>query len=134
MDQLGRPNIGALLELQRALGLREMEAIRAGQADTLRRWHRELAQSGCVRVFDGSKNRRPREVHPANMARALAAVQRAREILEASGARFLLPRANGAEATGLEQAANIYKNIWPPRRPSESRYALCFRGRADPGI
>jgi hypothetical protein len=38
-------------------------------------------------------------------------VQRALEILEASGTRFLLTRANGAETTGLEQAASIYRNI-----------------------
>src|SRR5688572_8361510 len=111
MERLGRPNIGALLELQRALGLREMEAIRGGHADTLRRWHRELAESGCARLFEGTKNGRPREVYPADIGRALAAVQRAQEILEASGTRFLLTRANGAETTGLEQAASIYKNI-----------------------
>ncbi|WP_414717551.1 integrase domain-containing protein [Steroidobacter sp.] len=51
MERLGRPKIGALLGLQRALGLRAMEAVRAGQEDTLHRLHRELAQSGCARVF-----------------------------------------------------------------------------------
>lgn len=111
MERLGRPNIGALLELQRALGLRAMEAVRSGQADTLHRLHRELAQSGCARVFDGTKNGRPREVHPADIGRALAAVQRALEILEASGTRFLVTQANGAETTGLKQAASIYRNI-----------------------
>jgi hypothetical protein len=55
MERLGRPNIGALLELQRALGLRAMEAVRAGQADTLHRLHRELSQSGCARVFEGDQ-------------------------------------------------------------------------------
>jgi hypothetical protein len=62
-------------------------------------------------VFDGTKNGRPREVHPADIGRALAAVQRALEILEASGTRFLVTQANGAETTGLKQAANFYRNI-----------------------
>ena len=111
MERLGRPGVGAILELQRALGLREMEAIRAGQTDTLLRWQRELAERGCVRVFDGTKGGRLREVHPADVGRALAAVQRAQEILEASGRRFLVGRANGAETTGLKQAAKVYSNI-----------------------
>jgi hypothetical protein len=103
-----------------------MEAVRAGQADTLYRLHRELAQSGCARVFDGTKNGRPREVHPADIGRALAAVQRALEILETSGTRFLVTQVNGAETTGLKQAANIYRNILQPRRASEPRHPLCL--------
>lgn len=42
---------------------------------------------------------------------AQTAVQRALEILESSGTRFLVTQAKGAETTGLEQAANIYRNI-----------------------
>jgi site-specific recombinase XerD len=111
MERLGRPDIGAILELQRALGLREMEAIRAGRSDTLLRWLRELAEHGCVRVIEGTKGGRLREVHPADVGRARAAVQRAYDVLEASGRRFLLTRANGDETTGLKQAAGVYRNI-----------------------
>lgn len=111
MERLDRPDVGAILELQRALGLREIEAIRAGQTDTLLRWQRELTERGCVRVFDGTKGARPRDVHPADVGRALAAVQRAKEILEACGRRYLLACAEGVETTGLKQAAKVYSNI-----------------------
>jgi len=46
MAQLGRPGIGATMTLQRELGLRAAEAIRAGQADTLTRWQHELEERG----------------------------------------------------------------------------------------
>jgi hypothetical protein len=55
MAQLGRPGIGETLKLQRALGLREMEALRGGQTDTLARWQRELQDRGSVRVVEGTK-------------------------------------------------------------------------------
>ena len=46
MDRRGRSAIGHVLELQRALGLREAEAIRGGNPETLARWHRELDGRG----------------------------------------------------------------------------------------
>jgi len=111
MARLGRPYIGAILELQRSLGLREVEAIRGGQMETLTRWQRELQEHGSVRVIAGTKGARPRDVHPAQVHRALTAVQRARTLLEASGHRYLLVRANGAVTTGLQQAIGVYRNI-----------------------
>lgn len=111
MDRLGRPNIGALLELQRSLGLREAEAVRGGDAQTLARWQRELQQRGFARVISGTKGGRPRDVHPAHIERALAAVQGARTLLEASGQRYLLTRTDGAATTGLKQAIGVYRNV-----------------------
>jgi integrase len=111
MVRLGRPCIGGLLELQRELGLRESEAIRAGQQETLARWERELHERGSVRVFEGTKGGRSREVHPANVGRALKAVQRAQAILEATGQPYLLVRADGSVTTGLKQALKIYSNV-----------------------
>ncbi|WP_129647321.1 integrase domain-containing protein [Peristeroidobacter agariperforans] len=110
-ERLGRPDIGAILELQRALGLREIEAIRAGRIDTLLRLHRELTERGCARMIEGTKGGRMREVHPADVGRALAAVQRAREILEASGRRYLLACAKGVETKDLKQAASVYSKF-----------------------
>jgi hypothetical protein len=55
MVQLGRPSVGNLLELQRAFGLREIEAIRAGQVETLSRWQPELQERGFVCVIEGTK-------------------------------------------------------------------------------
>lgn len=111
MAQFGRPSIGAVLELQRALGLREMEAIRAGQAETLARWQRELQERGCVRVFEGTKGGRAREVHPADLDRAQTVVQRAHAILEATGQPYLVVRADGAVTTDLKQAYGVYRNL-----------------------
>ena len=111
MEQLGRPGIGATLELQRALGLRESEAIRAGQTETLSRWQRELRERGAVRVVEGTKGGRPRDVHPANLDRAIAAIQRAETVLQATGQRYLVARADGTAATGLKQAIGVYRNL-----------------------
>lgn len=111
MSRLGRPNIGALLELQRSLGLREVEAIRGGQMETLARWQRELQEHGYVRVISGTKGARPRDVHPAQIDRALAAVQGARTLLEASGQGYLLTRADGTVTRDLEQAIGVYRNV-----------------------
>ncbi|HEY5809584.1 MAG TPA: integrase domain-containing protein [Povalibacter sp.] len=111
MDRLGRPNIGALLELQRSLGLREVEAVRGGEVQTLARWQRELQERGSARVISGTKGGRPRDVRPANIGRALAAVQRARTLLEAGGQRYLLTRADGAATTDLKQAIGVYRNV-----------------------
>lgn len=110
-ERLGRPDIGAILELQRALGLRELEAIRAGRSDTLLRLHRELTERGCASVIEGTKGGRMRQVHPADVGRALAAVKRASEILEESGRRYLLACAKGVETTGLEQAVSVYSKF-----------------------
>ncbi|WP_198683838.1 integrase domain-containing protein [Peristeroidobacter agariperforans] len=111
MERLGRPSLGVLLELQRSLGLREVEAIRGGQMEPLTRWQRELEEHGSVRVIAGTKGARPRDVHPANVGRALAAVRAALAFLEASGQRYLVTRVDGAGTTGLKQAISVYKNV-----------------------
>jgi hypothetical protein len=111
MASLGRPSLGAVLELQRALGLREAEAIRAGQSDTLSRWRCELAERGAVRVVEGTKGGRPRDVLPANLERAIAAIQRAQQALQVGGQRYLVTRADGTAAANLKQAMAVYRNV-----------------------
>jgi site-specific recombinase XerC len=111
MEQLGRAGIGATLELQRALGLREAEAIRASQKETLARFARELSTKGSIRVIEGTKGGRPRDVHPVNGARALAAIRNAQTILRDSGQRYLVTRADGSAAADLKQAMGIYRNL-----------------------
>jgi len=110
-ERLGRPDMAALLEMQRALGLRAVEAVRAGRSDTLLRLHRELIERGYARIIEGPKGGRMRDVRPADVGRALAAVQRALEILEASGRVYLLACAKGVETTGLEQAVRVYSRF-----------------------
>jgi len=111
MVRLRRPCIGAILELQRSFGLREIEAIRAGQVETLSRWQRELKERGHVCVVEGTKGAHRREVHPADLNRALAAVQSAIALLETTGQPYLVMRADGAVPTGLRQAVSVYKNL-----------------------
>jgi len=110
MGQLARPGIGETLELQRALGLRAAEAIRAGHTDTLSRWERELREHGRVRVIEGTKGGRPRDARPANLERALAAVGQALSVLEVTQQPYLVTRADGA-ATGLKGAFGVYRNL-----------------------
>jgi hypothetical protein len=110
MNQLARPGIGATLELQRALGLRAAEAIRAGQTETLSRWDRELRERGRVGVVEGTKGGRAREVHPANLARALGAIRQALSVLEATQQRHLVTRADGV-AANLKEAIGVYRNL-----------------------
>jgi len=111
MVQLGRHSIGSILELQRALGLREAEAIRASQMETLTRWQRELQERGSVRVIEGTKGGRPRQVHPADLDRAQTAVQRAHATLDTTGQLYLVTRSDGSAATGLRQALGVYRNL-----------------------
>ncbi|MGQ0699871.1 MAG: integrase domain-containing protein [Panacagrimonas sp.] len=110
-DALGRPGIGATLELQRALGLRETEAIRGGRADILDRWARELARDGVLRVIEGSKGGRPREVRPLNLTRAVQAIRAAQAILKSQGVDRLIRRADGTSTAGLKQARGVYRNV-----------------------
>jgi hypothetical protein len=110
MEQLARPGIAETLELQRALGLRAVEAIRAGKPDTLSRWERELREHGRVHVVEGTKGGRPRDAHPANLERAREAIGQALSVLESTQQRYLVTRADGA-AAGLKGALGVYRNL-----------------------
>jgi site-specific recombinase XerD len=111
MDRLDRSSIGNVLELQRAFGLREAEAIRGGTPETLARWHRELQERRSVRIIEGTKGGHARHVHPADLNRARIAIERAQATLAGSSQRYLVSRADGAAATGLRQALGIYRNL-----------------------
>jgi site-specific recombinase XerD len=111
MDRRDRSAIGHVLELQRALGLREAEAIRGGNPETLARWHNELQGRGYVRVIEGTKGGHARTVHPPDLSRARTAIERAQATLKTSGHRYLVTRADGSATTSLKQALGIYRNI-----------------------
>ena len=110
MDRRCRSAIGHVLELQRALGLREAEAIRGGNPETLDRWQRELQERDQVRVIEGTKGGRARDVRPADLNRARTAIERAQATLHTSGQRYLVTRADGTATTDLKQALGIYRN------------------------
>jgi hypothetical protein len=111
MAGLGRPGIGAILELQREFGLRANEAVRAGQHSTLARWQRELERHGYVRVIEGTKGGRPRDVHPVDLERVQAVLQRARTVLETTGQHYLVTGADGHPSTDLRAALGSYRNL-----------------------
>jgi hypothetical protein len=111
MAELGRPGIGSTLTLQRELGLRAAEAIRAGQSETLTRWQREIEERGYVHVIAGTKGGRPRDVRPADVGRALAAIRDAIAVLESTGQRYLVVCADGSTPANLRQADGIYRNV-----------------------
>lgn len=75
----------ALIELSRGLGLREREAIMAG--NSLREWARALGEGQPIIVRDGTKGGRARSVvvAPGGLERALGAVKSAQAVLEQQG-------------------------------------------------
>jgi hypothetical protein len=93
------------------LGLREAEAIRGGNAETLARWHCELQARAYVRVIEGTKGGHARDVHPADLSRAREAIERAQATLRDLDQRYLVTRADGTAATDLRQALGVYRNL-----------------------
>lgn len=79
--------------------------------ETLARWQRELQERGYVRVIEGTKGGRPRDVHPANMDRALTAIQNAQAVINTTGQRYLVTCADGAMPANLRQAGGVYRNL-----------------------
>ena len=94
--------VAAVIELQRVLGLRAEEGVKA--CKSLATWERELSAGRPVRVVFGTKGGRPRDVSPANRDRALAAVRAARA-LAARQAGVLVNRPDE------RQAMNRYRNV-----------------------
>jgi hypothetical protein len=64
-----------------------------------------------VRIIEGTKGGRARDVHPADLNRALTAIERAQATLKALGRRYLVTRADGSATSGLKQALGIYRNV-----------------------
>ncbi len=111
MMLLGRAGAGETMAFQLALGLRLAEAVRAGQAETLRRWKRELEERGYIPVIDGTKGGHWRHVRPADVDRALLAIREAIAVLESTGQTYLVARADGSTTANLRQAEKIYSDL-----------------------
>jgi hypothetical protein len=82
---------------------------------------------GYVRVIEGTKGGRARDVHPGDLNRARSAIERAQATLRASGQRYLVTRADGTAATGLKQALGIYRNLC--HRAGIQSHAAAMRSR-----
>jgi len=66
---------------------------------------------GYVHVIAGTKGGRPRDVRPADAGRVLSAIRAAISVLESTGQRYLVVRADGSTPASLLQAENIYRNL-----------------------
>ena len=95
----------AIAELQRALGLRQQEALRGANVDTLTQWKNQLA-NGYAEISLGTKGGRNRETIVHGYERALNAVNAALAIAERNG-RYALPDNNYKQA--LDTLNNAYR-------------------------
>ena len=107
-ESLGRDGIAAGLELQRELGLRSQELVRAN-AEQLRIWIREASMHGRVTVVHGTKGGKVRAATVPDASRAVPALVRAAAVAEAQGG-YLIARADGNPAKNLESATTIYRS------------------------
>lgn len=93
--------LAVALKLERTLGLRGAEAIRAGPS--LATWERQLSAGERISVVFGTKGGRDRESHPAERHQALEAVREARAIAKSRGGKLLA-------ASTLKEAMTYYRN------------------------
>lgn len=94
--------VAHVVDLQRALGLRAEEGVKA--CKSLATWERQITAGQPVRVVFGTKGGRPRDVSPADRARALEVVRAAR-VLAARQGGVLIARPSEREAM------NRYRNV-----------------------
>ncbi len=64
-----------------------------------------------MRVIEGTKGGRARDVHPANLNRARIAIERAQATVKDSDQGYPVARADGTAASGPRQALGIYRNL-----------------------
>lgn len=103
VDKVADEGVRAVLELQRHLGLRQLEGIRA-QADTLRRWERELQINSRIGIYEGTKGGRPRQCLPIDRAAALSSVRSALDIVGRQNGRLI-------DKPELKSAVDRYNNV-----------------------
>lgn len=96
------PQAAVVMELQRALGLRQQEALKGATRDNLKSWEKQL-KDGYARVERGTKGGRVRETVVKGYERALKAVQNALKSIE-KGSKNVL------EAKDYKTALNQLKN------------------------
>lgn len=99
------PGCRAALMLQRALGLRAQESVRA--AASLRDWQRRLNAGEPLRVIYGTKGKRGREVWPPDRELARRAIAAALEVSRRQGGQIVVGQAGTLKSAmdRLENAA-----------------------------
>ncbi|MER3546964.1 MAG: DNA-binding protein [Rhodanobacteraceae bacterium] len=98
------PHVLAAVLLQRALGLRVLEAVQCGPS--LDRWEAKLLSGEPIHVIVGTKGGRSRHTHPYDRDVALHAVRFALEVIRTGGRQNLFPHDT------LRKAIHSYENIW----------------------
>lgn len=101
--------VAAIMALQRSAGLRDLEAVMGGRADTLDRWQRELETHGKINVIDGCKGGPTMErwAPIPDPDRFREALNEARQVIEDTGSRFVL---QGQKPDDLKSAFHKYGN------------------------
>lgn len=102
----GQEREAAALALQRHLGLRAEETVRA--SDSLRTWEKALAAGQPIRVLAGTKGGRPRWVSPGDTQRALDAV---REAKKAAQGGHLIRGESGTLKSAMDKLDNSYRSV-----------------------
>lgn len=80
------PGLGALLRLERRLGLRSMEALRSPAS--LKTWMKNIKEGRPLEVVFGTKGGKKRSVDAPDRGQAYNAVRRALNVLEKNGGRW----------------------------------------------
>lgn len=107
------PAVRSVLELQRELGLRQAEGVRA-QRDTLQRWEKELSRGDTIRVVEGTKGGRIRDTVVNDRQKALSAVQRALSACGKNGRLIDQPNLQKALERFNNQARTVFYGKWSP--------------------
>lgn len=89
--------------IQRALGLRALEAVRAGQIDVLNRIWRDVNNGRPAYIIEGTKGGRPRFVTVHNVQIIKKIIMWGLRILARSGAKFIIRGAGGHLKSALDK-------------------------------
>lgn len=89
--------------MQRALGLRAQEAVRAGQADVLNRMLNDINNGRPVFIIEGTKGGRPRYVTVHNIEIIRKIILWGLNILARSGGKFIIQGAGGDLRSALSR-------------------------------
>lgn len=117
----GRDREAAALALQRHLGLRAQEAVRA--PISLASWERALAHGDRIRIVAGTKGGRPRDTRVPDRQAALAAVREARSL---AGRGHLVQGKSATLKSALDRLHNGYRSVGLTGREAShsARYAF----------
>lgn len=95
------PGLGALLRLERRLGLRSMEALRS--IPSLKTWMKNIKEGKPIEIIYGTKGGRKRVTDPPDLGQAYNAVRRALNVLGENGGKWF------EKSTDLKSAERLMR-------------------------